>query len=95
MGVRELYGEIQGASVAVGSLDESSPAVRRTQCDKILDYILAGGVITHFIAEELFGCTRLAARIRDLRCMGYKIVTTMQRSLSGKRYAAYSMPREG
>jgi hypothetical protein len=38
----------------------------------------------------MFRCTRLAARIADLKDEGYRIETTMETSdLNGKRFARY------
>ena len=38
----------------------------QSQESKILDYMLRGNRITQLEATELFGCTRLAARIADI-----------------------------
>lgn len=38
----------------------------QSQESKILDYMLRGNKITQLEATEMFGCTRLAARISDI-----------------------------
>lgn len=45
----------------------------RTQSDRILDYIKQNGSITQNEATMYIGCTRLAARIADLRKAGIAI----------------------
>lgn len=41
------------------------------QCYDVLDYVWAHEFITHRIAEDELGVTRLAARICDLKKHGY------------------------
>lgn len=63
-----------------------------SQNQAIRKHLEAGKTITHFEAENRFGCVRLAARIKDLRDRGLKIKTTMIRSASsGKRFAEYQL----
>ena len=50
-------------------------ARRDNQCQRILGYIQAFGSITDDEARNVIGCHRLAARISDLRSMGYPIKT--------------------
>lgn len=45
----------------------------RTQSDRILDYIKQNGSITQNESTMYIGCTRLAARIADLRKSGIAI----------------------
>lgn len=61
-------------------------SARQTQKAAILKFLQAGGVLTHYKAEQLCGCTRAAARIYDLRQEGYAI--------NGEKrpYARYWMP---
>ena len=47
--------------------------MKTVQCDKIVAYMKAHGSITHREAEDHIGCTRLAARIADLKKKGYAI----------------------
>lgn len=44
---------------------------------KILEYMKGHGSITQQDAYMKLGCTRLAARIKDLRGEGYQIMTEM------------------
>lgn len=66
-----------------------------SQCELILAHLRLHGTITHMEAEELYGCTRLAARIADLNSKGNTIVTIMVRGKNryGKvtRYARYQL----
>lgn len=60
-----------------------------SQNQKIIE-MLRRGPITPTDALMHVGCFRLAARIRDLREMGYRIDTQIQH-VNGKRYAKYSL----
>lgn len=66
-----------------------------SQCELILAHIQLHGTITHMEAEELYGCTRLAARISDLIGKRNNIVTIMVRGKNryGRvtRYARYQL----
>ena len=48
--------------------------VHTSQSKRILDYLKTGAVLTPQDALRLFGCFRLAARIKDLRDQGHDIV---------------------
>ena len=48
-----------------------------SQCQKILKHLIRYGRITTFQAYEKYGCTRLPARISDLKDMGINITTEM------------------
>lgn len=71
--------------------------MKETQCDMILRYMRTHGSITTFDAYEM-GCTRLSARIADLRRKGQVIRSTseMGRNRFGKpvSYARYSLEVE-
>jgi hypothetical protein len=45
----------------------------QSQTDRILDHLCTGGTLTTKDAWKRFGCARLAARILDLKRMGYLI----------------------
>ena len=62
-----------------------------TQTERILSHLLAGGSITALQALDLFNCTRLAARIGDIRGLGYPIRAEMVALDNGKRVARYSV----
>ena len=47
-----------------------------TQGQAILAHLKAHGHITSYEAFELYGCTRLSARIFDFRKLGYNIMTS-------------------
>lgn len=60
---------------------------------RILEHIQKYGSITSMEAFEKYGITRLAARIKDLRDMGYDIDTIMMEGQNrygeSTRYAKY------
>ncbi len=60
-----------------------------TQIQKCLD---KGWTITQMDAIRMFGCYRLAARVKDLRNKGYP-VTTQIIQFNGKKFAQYSKGR--
>lgn len=45
----------------------------KNQTSEILEHLKKDGTITTLEAIKLYGCTRLSARIYDLRERGYKI----------------------
>lgn len=45
-----------------------------TQNDRVLDYMRSHGGITSLEAYDKLGCTRLSARIKDLKEMGVAIM---------------------
>ena len=63
------------------------------QTKAIKDYLEAGNSITSMEAYDKFGCTRLSARILDLKKAGYNIQTIMMegqtRYGTTTRYATY------
>lgn len=60
---------------------------------RILDHFEKYGILTSMEAIQLYGITRLAARIKDLRDMGYNISTIMTDGINRYeepvRYAVY------
>ena len=64
-----------------------------SQCANILWHLQNIGPLTHKQAEPLFNCSRLAARVNDLREAGHNIETKMIRLRSGKKVAEYSIPK--
>ena len=62
-----------------------------SQAKKIGEYLLSGGKITSLDAFRDFNCSRLAARIHDLRAMGMDIGKSMIKTQSGKLVAEYSL----
>ena len=47
--------------------------MKKSQCEKIVEYMQKHGTITHREAERDIGCMRLASRICDLKRQGYAI----------------------
>ena len=48
---------------------------KRTQAERVLDYIMEFGSITQIDALRDIGCMRLASRIADLRKQGVDIIS--------------------
>lgn len=69
-----------------------------TQNEAVLKHIKTHGTITSMEAFELYGITRLSARISDLRGMGYNIgsttVTTKNRYGQTTNFAEYRLLEE-
>lgn len=47
----------------------------KTQCDRILEAMRRGEAVTQLDAWAKFGCSRLAARAKDLRDEGHDITS--------------------
>ncbi len=66
-----------------------------SQKEEILKYMKSNGGITQLQATNSLGCTRLAARISDLRAEGHDIkkeMITVRKRFGGKaRVARYSL----
>ena len=71
---------------------------KKSQREMILDYLENGYSINQMEAIELFGCTRLAARIKELRDAGYPIkskrISSKSRYGVPINYCQYSIQRE-
>ena len=71
---------------------------RETQCIRVLRHLLDTGSITSAEAMQEYGVMRLAARINDLRRLGYsidsEIVTGKNRYGDTVKYARYSIGKE-
>lgn len=72
---------------------------KRTQADRVLDYIKKFGSITTLEAFRDLGVTRLSARIFELRDKGLNIdstnVTSKNRYGENCTYAKYFIRKEG
>lgn len=70
-----------------------------TQNDMIRRHMETVGPITQLEATERFGCTRLAARISDIRAMGVQVdrvmVPVQNRYGDTVHVAQYSIRRDG
>lgn len=64
---------------------------KKSQNERILDYLKEGKLLTQVEASYKFQCWRLAARIRDLRIKGNLIETHYRTMKSGKRIAEYKL----
>lgn len=68
---------------------------KESHCRSILQHMKEYGSINHFEAEDKYGCTRLAARIKNLRNQGVTIETKMvegkNRHGEPTRYAVYKL----
>lgn len=66
-----------------------------TQNERILAHLLSGRTITSKEAYDLYGCTRLSARIWDLRNGGYNIIgrraTAVNRFGDKVKFEEYSL----
>ena len=62
-----------------------------TQTERILSHLLAGGSITALQALDLYNCSRLAARIEELKRGGWPIVSRLVETGGGKRVSSYWM----
>ena len=63
----------------------------RTQVKAILAYLQDGKTLTGLEALDRFGCSRLAARIGDIKDAGYSIRSEMVTLPGGKRVAEYRL----
>ena len=74
--------------------EQAASLEKKSQRLKILEYLLGGGELTALKALEMFGCLRLAARIADIRAMGYEIERSWRETNGGARVAVYKMSME-
>lgn len=66
-----------------------------TQCEMIIDYMRQhDNKITTYEAFKFLYVTRLAARIFDLRQLGYKFVTYQHKTGKGRPYVIYELVEE-
>ena len=56
----------------------------KTQTALILAHLRDRGGITSIEALELYGCFRLAARISDIKALGYEVTTETVHAPNGK-----------
>ena len=62
-----------------------------SQCDKIQAWLLEGRTITSWDAIRMFSCTRLAARIHDIRERGIDVKVRKKITPKGTIVAEYYM----
>jgi len=66
--------------------------MKNSQSLRILAFLKSGKSLTPIEAIVRFGCYRLAARIHNLKSMGYRITsTTKTNPKTKKKYASYSL----
>ena len=53
-----------------------------SQNDIVLNHLMEKGNITTFESYDLYGITRLSARISDLRKLGYNIASVSQKGIN-------------
>lgn len=64
-----------------------------SQNKRILEHLSLWRTLTSLEAIWLFGCTRLAARISDLKGKGHNVISEMvQVGTNKKKVARYSLP---
>ncbi len=66
------------------------PISGESQAGKILRHLKDVGPLTSLDALTLFGCSRLAARVADLRMAGHPITSEMVSVGNNKRVSQYS-----
>ena len=83
---------MQSHSTNVAEADEAEEMHSKpSQRDAILRHLKEHPYhpITHLEAQHLFGCSRLAARVQELRRMNHDVKSRMVETPSGKRVAEY------
>ena len=60
-----------------------------SQCEKIRAWLLDGRSITSWQAIMMFGCTRLAARVHDIRDQGIDVKVRKKITPKGSYVAEY------
>ena len=60
-----------------------------SQKDLILEHLKAGNTLTHRESEDLFNCSRIAARIDDLKNENEPVDSRMIKTRTGKWVAEY------
>lgn len=61
------------------------------QARKVLSHLERRGSISPMEAIITYGITRLAARVHELRNVGFPVTTTLKHDEVGKTYARYSL----
>ncbi|WP_104932268.1 helix-turn-helix domain-containing protein [Vitreoscilla sp. C1] len=71
-------------------MNSNSNQASTSHTKAILAYMQQGHALTSLDALRLFGCLRLAARIADIKALGYP-VHTRKIKVGGKTVAQYSL----
>lgn len=64
--------------------------MKRTQSDRIIDYLATGKPLTPMVALRRFGTLRLGARIYELKEQGHRIAARLVKR-GGARVAEYRL----
>ena len=65
-----------------------------SQCAKIKAWLQEGRELTSWDAIRMWGCTRLASRVHDLRNRGINIEVRMRPLADGTRIAVYTLAKD-
>ena len=76
------------------SQNNSNKKKRPTQEDKVLQYLRDHGSMTTLEAVRILYIMNPQQRIKNLRDMGYNIVTEYATSFNGARYGIYRLQEE-
>jgi hypothetical protein len=76
---------------AIQNINLNPVEVTESQNQRILELFLLGCSLTNKEGRELIGCDRLAARVWELRQLGWNIQQKMILLNNGKRVAQYSL----
>ena len=68
--------------------------IKLTQTDALLTLLKNGAELTQLQAYDALRCTRLAARVMDLRNLGHPITDRWVLTETGKRIKAYGLKAE-
>ena len=63
----------------------------KSQPEQILGHLKAGRSLTALEALDLYGCFRLAARIKELKEAGWRIISSPAKTPGGARVSRYSL----
>lgn len=91
-----IVDKIWALIVEMDNATKPKPTLAKTvglypQTRTILRHLEKRGSISPMEALMAYGCTRLAARIHELREAGFEIGTTMRTDAAGHRYARYKL----
>ena len=68
--------------------------MKNSQNSQILQYLQNGGTLTKIDALNLFNSFSLNSRVSDLRQLGHAIISTPEKTPSGKHIVRYSLDRQ-
>lgn len=77
------------ATITLGTPNYADDLRLPPQARKVLAHLKEGKSITPSKAQTIYSIWRLAARIKELRDAGYKVVTEYRQDEQGHRYGCY------